>query len=40
MTEALTWLQGNPGKLAATIAVLLVLGLLALLADYLIERRK
>lgn len=40
MTEAITWMHGNPGKGAATIAVVLAFGLAALLVEYWIEKRR
>lgn len=40
MTEALTWMATNPGKWMVTGAALLAIGALALVAEYLIERRK
>lgn len=40
MTEVLTWMHSNPGKGAATIGVVLAFGLLALLVEYIIDKRK
>lgn len=40
MTEVLTWMHSNPGRGAATIGVVLAFGLLALLVEYIIDKRK
>lgn len=40
MTEALTWMAGNPGKLVATIAVVAALGLVAWWIETRIDRMR
>lgn len=40
VTEAIAWMHSNPGKGAATIGVVLAFGLLALLVEYIIDKRK
>lgn len=40
MTEHLTWLHTNPGKWVMTAVALFVIAGLALLVEYIIEKRK
>lgn len=40
MTEALTWMAADPGKWMLTGVSLLAIGIVMLIADYLIERRR